>query len=169
MKYLKLLLIAGFALTISMSSYAQGAKYIGANGCKMCHNKPEKGAQHAQWLKTAHSKAYANLDDAGKKNADCLKCHSTAGSVNKSLIATIKVDEGVSCESCHGPGSMYKTAAIMKNKEQALAKGMIEPTEATCKVCHAGKKPEGHPDAKKPWNFAEFSKIIAHPDPTMKK
>jgi len=169
MKYLKLLLIAGFALTISMSSYAQGAKYIGANGCKMCHNKPEKGAQHAQWLKTAHSKAYANLDDAGKKNADCLKCHSTAGSVNKSLIATIKVDEGVSCESCHGPGSMYKTAAIMKNKEQALAKGMIEPTEATCKVCHAGKKPEGHPDAKKPWNFAEFSKVIAHPDPTLKK
>ena len=169
MKYLKLMLVLGFAITISLSSNAQSAKYIGANGCKMCHNKPEKGGQHAQWLKTSHSKAYSKLDEAGKKNADCLKCHSTAGSVDKSLIATIKVDEGVSCESCHGPGSMYKTAAIMKNREQSLAKGMIDPTEATCKACHTGKKPEGHPAAKKPWNFAEFSKVISHPDPTLKK
>jgi predicted CXXCH cytochrome family protein len=163
------MLVIGFALTISVSSYAQGAKYIGANGCKMCHNKPEKGAQHAQWLKTTHSKAYSKLDEAGKKNPDCLKCHSTAGSVNKSLIATLKVDEGVSCESCHGPGSMYKTAAIMKNREQSIAKGMIIPTEATCKACHTGKKPEGHPADKKPWNYAEFNKVINHPDPTLKK
>lgn len=169
MKYLKFMLIAGFALAISVSSYAQGAKYIGANGCKMCHNKPEKGAQHAQWLKTTHSKAYSKLDEAGKKNPDCLKCHSTAGSVNKSLIATLKVEEGVSCESCHGPGSMYKTAAIMKSREQSIAKGMIIPTEATCKACHTGKKPEGHPADKKPWNYAEFNKVINHPDPTLKK
>ena len=169
MNYKKLVVLMGLAIILSSAVMAQSAKYIGANGCKMCHNKPEKGAQHAQWLKTSHSQAYAKLDDAGKKNAECLKCHSTAGSVDKSLLATIKVEEGVSCESCHGPGSMYKTAAIMKNKEQALAKGMVEPTEATCKNCHAGKKPEGHPDAKKPWNFAEFSKVIAHPDPTLKK
>lgn len=168
MKYLKLMFVLVFALAISSASFAQ-AKYIGANGCKMCHNKPEKGAQFAQWQKTGHSQAYAKLDDAGKKNAECLKCHSTAGSVDKSLLATIKVDEGVSCESCHGPGSMYKTASVMKNKEQSLAKGMIEPTEATCKACHLGKKPEGHKEAKKPWNFAEFSKAISHPDPTLKK
>ncbi len=169
MKYLKLMLIAVFAVAISAASYAQTPKYIGANGCKMCHNKPEKGAQHAQWLKTSHSKAYSKLDDAGKKNPDCLKCHSTAGSVDKGLIATLKVDEGVSCESCHGPGSMYKTAAIMKNREQSIAKGMIIPTEATCKACHTGKKPEGHPADKKPWNYAEFNKVINHPDPTLKK
>jgi hypothetical protein len=168
MKYLKLMFVLGFALAISSTSFAQ-SKYIGANGCKMCHNKPEKGAQFAQWQKSAHSQAYAKLDDTGKKNAECLKCHSTAGSVDKGLLATIKVDEGVSCESCHGPGSMYKTAAVMKNKEQSLAKGMIEPTEATCKACHLGKKPEGHAEAKKPWNFAEFAKVIAHPDPTLKK
>ncbi len=168
MKYLKFMLVLGFALTISAAGFAQ-AKYIGVNGCKMCHNKAEKGAQFAQWQKTGHAQAYSKLDDAGKKNPDCLKCHSTAGSVDKSLLATIKVDEGVSCESCHGPGSMYKTAAIMKNKEQALAKGMVEPTEATCKACHLGKKPDGHKEASKPWNFAEFKKAISHPDPTLKK
>ena len=169
MKYLRLMLVLGFAFAISSSTFAQGSKYIGSNGCKMCHNKPEKGAQFTQWQKSAHSQAYAKLDDAGKKNAECLKCHSTAGCVDKSLLATIKVEEGVSCESCHGPGSAYKTAAIMKDKAQSLAKGMIEPTEATCKVCHVGKKPDGHAEAKKPWNFAEFKKTIAHPDPTAKK
>ncbi len=168
MKYLKLMFVLGFALAISSTSFAQ-AKYIGANGCKMCHNKPEKGAQFTQWQKSAHSQAYAKLDDAGKKNAECLKCHSTAGGCDKSLLASIKVEEGVSCESCHGPGSMYKSASVMKSKEQSLAKGMTEPTEATCKACHLGKKPEGHKEAKKPWNFAEFSKVIAHPDPTAKK
>jgi len=168
MKYLKLMLVFGFAIAISSTSFAQ-SKYIGSNGCKMCHNKPEKGAQFAVWQKSLHSQAYAKLDDAGKKNAECLKCHSTAGSVDKSLLATIKVEEGVSCETCHGPGSAYKTAAIMKDKAQALTKGMVEPTEATCKVCHAGKKPEGHVEAKRPWNFAEFKKTIAHPDPTIKK
>jgi len=157
-----------FALAISSTSFAQ-SKYVGANQCKMCHNKPEKGAQYAQWQKSAHSQAYAKLDDAGKKNAECLKCHSTAGSVDKSLLASIKVDEGVSCESCHGPGSMYKTASVMKDKTLAMSKGMTAPNEATCKVCHLGKKPEGHAEAKKPWNFAEFSKTIAHPDPSAKK
>jgi predicted CXXCH cytochrome family protein len=168
MKYLKLMFVLGFALAISSTSFAQ-AKYIGANGCKMCHNKPEKGAQYAQWQKTTHAQAYSKLEDADKKNDACLKCHSTAGSVSKGLLATIKVDEGVSCESCHGPGSLYKPASVMKNKELALSKGMVEPTEATCKECHLGKKPEGHPKEKKPWNFAEFKKTISHPDPTVKK
>ena len=168
MKYLKFMFVLGFALAISSTSFAQ-PKYIGANGCKMCHNKPAKGAQYAQWQKTSHSQAYEKLDDAGKKNDECLKCHSTAGSVSKGLLASIKVNEGVSCESCHGPGSMYKSASVMKDKEKSLAKGMVEPTEETCKACHLGTKPDGHPEAKKPWNFAEFNKIISHPDPTAKK
>lgn len=157
-----------FTLALSSTSYAQ-PKYIGSNACKMCHNKPAKGAQFAQWQKTTHSQAYSKLDEEGKKNAECLACHSTAGSVNKALIATLKVEEGIGCESCHGPGSMYKSAAVMKNREKALEKGMVIPTEATCKNCHEGKKPEGHPAAKKPWNFEEFYKVINHPDPTLKK
>jgi len=166
MKITKLILLLGIAVFFSTNAFSQTFKYIGANGCKMCHNKPEKGEQYNQWMKTSHSQAYAKLDDAGKKNAECLKCHSTHGSVDKSLIATLKVEDGVSCESCHGPGSAYKSAAVMKNKQLALTKGMIEPTEETCKACHLGKKPEGHPAAKKPWNFAEFNKVISHDDPT---
>jgi hypothetical protein len=166
MNYKKLMLLLGLALMFSSVTMAQNFKYIGANGCKMCHNKTEKGEQYNQWMNTTHSKAYAKLDDAGKKNAECLVCHSTYGSVDKSMVATLKVEDGVSCESCHGPGSAYKSAAVMKNKALALTKGMIEPTEATCKNCHLGTKPAGHPEAKKPWNYAEFNKIISHDDPT---
>ncbi|RIJ50710.1 cytochrome C554 [Maribellus luteus] len=164
----KLMLLMGLALFISSVSFAQNYKYIGAAKCKMCHNKPEKGEQFNKWQAGPHANAMKSLKGDEATDPKCLKCHSTAGSVDKGLLAGIKVEEGVSCESCHGPGSMYKTAAIMKNKEMALSKGMTEPDEATCKACHLGEKPEGHVAAKKPWNYAEFAKAIAHDDPTTK-
>ncbi|MCK3684755.1 cytochrome c family protein [Maribellus sp. YY47] len=164
----KLLLLMGLALFISSVSFAQTYKYIGAAKCKMCHNKPEKGEQFNQWAASKHANAMKSLKGDEANDPTCLKCHSTAGSVDKSLLAGLTVQDGVSCESCHGPGSMYKTAAIMKNKEMALSKGMTEPNEATCKACHLGEKPAGHVAAKKPWNYAEFVKVIAHDDPTTK-
>lgn len=166
MNYKKLIFLLGLAVLFSTAVSAQTYKYIGAAKCKMCHNKPDKGEQYAKWEAGPHAKAMDALKDDEKTNATCLKCHSTAGSVDSGLLAGLKADEGVSCESCHGPGSMYKSAAIMKNKKMALSKGMTEPTEETCKVCHLGDKPDGHVAAKKPWNFAEFVKVIAHDDPT---
>ncbi len=162
----KLMLLLGMALFISTGTFAQQFKYVGAARCKMCHNKPEKGEQFNKWEAGPHAKAMQSLKGDEANDPTCLKCHSTAGSVDQSLLAGIKAEEGVSCESCHGPGSVYRNASIMKNKQQALSKGMIEPTEETCKACHLGEKPAGHVAAKKPWNFAEFVKVIAHDDPT---
>lgn len=162
----KLMLLLGLALFISTGAFAQQFKYVGAARCKMCHNKPEKGEQFNKWEAGPHAKAMQALKGDEASNLACLKCHSTAGSVDQGLLAGIKAEEGVSCESCHGPGSVYRNASIMKNKQQALSKGMIEPTEETCKVCHLGEKPAGHVAAKKPWNFDEFVKVIAHDDPT---
>ena len=162
----KLLFLVALAVFVSTAVNAQSYKYIGAAKCKVCHNKAEKGKQLNVWSNGPHAKAMDALEGADKTNATCLKCHSTAGSVDSGSLAGLKAEEGVSCESCHGPGSHYKTAAIMKNKTMALSKGMIEPTEETCKVCHLGTKPDGHVAAKKPWNFDEFVKTIAHDDPT---
>lgn len=166
MNYKRILFLFGLIALFSVGVSAQDFKYIGATKCKMCHNKPDKGSQFDKWSAGPHAKAFQALKGDEQTNATCLKCHSTAGSVDKGLLAGIKADEGVSCESCHGPGSMYKTAAIMKNKQLALTKGLTEPTEATCKACHLGEKPAGHVAAKKPWNYAEFVKVIAHDDPT---
>jgi hypothetical protein len=153
---------------------AQDAKYVGAATCKMCHNSPTKGEQYNKWSESSHSKALASLSSAAaleyaKKNgiadpakeAKCLKCHSTYASVDKSLVGSLKEDEGVSCESCHGPGSLYKAMNVMKDTTLAKTKGMIMPTASTCIKCHTE---EGNPFYK-PFDFATFEPKIAHKYP----
>lgn len=40
------------------------------------------------------------------------------------------------CESCHGPGSEYKTMAIMKDPAKARAAGLVIPDASFCANCH---------------------------------
>lgn len=165
-----MVLFAGSALM------AQNFKYIGASKCKMCHIKPATGEQYNIWLKGPHAGAMKTLaGEEAKKIASekgiadpttdpaCIKCHSTVGAVDAKLVATAKMDEGVSCESCHGPGSMYKGASVMKNRELALSKGMIMPTVEVCKTCHNEESP-----TYKPFNYDEMVAKIAHPNPAAK-
>lgn len=164
---LSLLFVGGIALQ------AQTPKYIGADKCKMCHNKPTTGDQYKKWSESLHSQALKSLSspaslEYAKKNgiadptkeAKCLKCHSTYGSVAASEIATLLPTEGVSCESCHGPGSLYKSPTIMKNQAMSIKNGLIVPTEATCVKCHNKENP-----FYKPFDYASASKKIAHPKP----
>jgi hypothetical protein len=152
---------------------AQKYKYVGAEKCKMCHNTPKVGDQYKKWKESLHSQSLKSLSnqkslDYAKKNniADpakdtkCLKCHSTAASVDKALIATLTVEEGVSCESCHGPGSGYKSATIMKDKKYAMENGLVEANQKTCEKCHNKDNP-----FYKPFDFATYSKKIAHSRP----
>ncbi len=152
---------------------AQDFEYIGAAKCKMCHNKPTTGAQYKAWSAAKHSKAMESLSSAAsleyaKKNgiadptkeASCLKCHSTAGGIDPKMNISLKAEEGVSCESCHGPGSVYKSPAIMKNHEKALQSGLIAPDEALCKKCHNKENP-----FYKPFDYAAAKAKIAHPNP----
>lgn len=156
---------------------AQTFKYIGAEKCKVCHNKPATGDQYGKWLKDPHSQAIKTLSnkesmDYAKKNgiADpakepkCLKCHSTFDRADAKLRATITKTEGVSCETCHGPGSSYKTPAIMKNRAQALKTGMIISDEKLCLGCHNKENP-----FFKEFNYKTYSEKIAHPNPAKKK
>lgn len=173
----KTFIIALLALFAGGGLMAQNFKYIGAPKCKMCHNKPPKGEQYNKWMEGPHANAMKTLSgEEAKKiatargiadpatDAACIKCHSTVGHIDAGLIAGITIDEGVSCESCHGPGSMYKGAAIMKSRELAMQKGLILPTEEVCKTCHNEESP-----TYKPFNFATASAKIAHPDPTLAK
>jgi len=164
MNYKKLMFLLSLAMILSSVALAQDYKYIGAAKCKMCHNKPTTGEQYKKWAAGPHAHAMESLKGADATNPKCLKCHSTAASVDKSLIASIKVEEGVSCESCHGPGSAYKSAAIMKNLKMAQSKGLVLPDEKVCKKCHNEESPN-----YKGFNFAEYKAKIAHPDPAVKK
>ena len=173
----KYLFIAFLALFAGSALMAQNFKYIGASKCKMCHIKPAKGAQYTLWLEGPHANAMKTLAGAEAKElgktkgiADpatdrrCTKCHSTVGHIDKKLIATLKIEEGVSCESCHGPGSMYKGASVMKNRDLSIQKGLILPTEEVCKKCHNEESPN-----YKPFDFATSYAKIANPDPTVAK
>ncbi len=144
-----LFLLAFLFIFVAGSAFAQNT-YVGAEKCKMCHNKADKGDQYKKWKESKHAKSATSKDVAGK--AECAKCHTP--------VANFKA-EGVTCEVCHGPGSNYKAMGVMKNKAEAMKKGLIEPKEAVCKSCHDGTKaPKGHKEIK--FNYAEASKKISH-------
>jgi hypothetical protein len=172
----KVILLISLVLFIGNVISAQN-KYVGADKCKICHNKPATGDQYAKWLKDPHSGAFKTLSsqqslDYAKKNgiadpskeAKCLKCHSTAARADVSVRGSILNSEGVSCETCHGPGSAYKSPSIMKNVAQAKTMGLIIPDKALCLQCHNKDNP-----FFKEFNYETYSAKIAHPDPTKKK
>lgn len=146
-------------------------KYVGAKNCKMCHMT--KGKQYPTWSESKHAKAFETLKgDAAKKiakekgiadpstDAKCLKCHSTAAAVDTKLIAGITKEEGVSCETCHGPGSAYKAPAIMRNKDEAIKNGLIIPSEKLCTKCHNSESP-----TFKGFDYAKYNAKIIHKNP----
>jgi hypothetical protein len=177
--------LVGVFLTLScMAAFAQGTAkantYMGIKNCKMCHSKDATGNQYTLWEKSPHAKAYASLAtpeakakakelgiDDPQKSEKCLSCHVTAFSVMKDLTTQkITLEEGVSCESCHGPGSAYAPMKVMKDVLAGTIKpesvGLIaKPDEKLCVTCH---KAEGNPFHKE-FKFAEFAKKIAHPIP----
>ncbi len=162
--YIKSFLIASFLFFLGGNYLtAQDYEYVGAAKCKMCHNKTSTGAQYKIWAQSKHAKAMESLNAVEKKDPKCIKCHSTAGSVNKDMLAGLKMSEGVSCESCHGPGSGYKSYSVMRNHKKSLAKGLIMPTKEVCIRCHNTKSKH-----YKKFNYDEYVKKIAHPVPSIK-
>jgi hypothetical protein len=159
-KFFSTVMICGLFLAVAPAS-AQQKEYVGAAKCKMCHNKPPTGEQYNKWAASKHSKAMQSLKGDEAKNPKCLKCHSTAAGLVLSDTQTITVAEGVSCESCHGAGSAYKTPTIMKDKAKAIAAGMIIPDEKLCKKCHNADSPNF-----KGFDYKTYLAKIAHPNPT---
>ncbi|MEJ2593839.1 MAG: multiheme c-type cytochrome [bacterium] len=158
---IRTLLIASFLIFLGGNALqAQEYDYIGAAKCKVCHNKASTGAQYKIWLEGPHANAMNSLSAEEAKDPKCIKCHATAGHADPNFIAGLKMDEGVSCESCHGPGSGYKSNTVMKSREKSLEKGLILPTEEVCVKCHNEESP-----TFKGFDYAEYVKKIAHPNP----
>jgi hypothetical protein len=173
MKITRILMIVTLAFFLANMLPAQDYSYIGAAKCKMCHNSEKAGFAYKIWSESLHAKALVSLSNAKSleyakangiadpaKDQKCLKCHSTYHSVAKDAIETMLPTEGVSCESCHGPGSAYKTNTIMKDRALAVKNGLIVPDKATCEKCHNKENP-----FYKPFNYEEAVKKIAHPTP----
>ena len=72
--------------------------------------------------------------------------------------------DGVSCESCHGPGSSYKSPTIMKDLALSKKNGLIMPTKEVCLKCHNKENP-----FYKEFNFEASLLKVNHPNPAVKK
>lgn len=182
MRNIRLLFFCFLAVSFVMIN-AQDFKYVGSKTCGMCHKKDNDGNQLKVWEESAHSKAFETLksDEAAAvmkklglttkayETDKCLSCHTTGhGKPATAFDKKFKAEDGVQCESCHGPGSEYKSMKVMKNKDDAVAKGLIiyandEAIKAQCVTCHNSESP-----TFKEFKFAEMYAKIKHNKPEAK-
>jgi hypothetical protein len=100
---------------------------------------------------------YQDLEDPLSDDR-CLLCHVTGSQDPDALFeSSYRLQEGVSCEACHGPGSNYADAEVMVNREAFLANGGRVPDESTCRACH--RRSEN-------FDFEEMWPKIAHSKPS---
>jgi len=156
----KIVLLSVCLFLVFSFAFAGDFQYVGAKKCKMCHKGQKKGEVWEKWEKGPHAKAFETLKAKGEEaNPKCLECHVTAFNAGGYKVGDAKAANyaWVGCESCHGPGSKYKSMSVMKDKEKAKAAGLMEPSEVVCKKCHNEKSP-----TFKGFKFDEWAKKVDH-------
>ncbi len=161
------LLLTGSVLLSQSSTEAEEHKYMGTATCASsnCHGAaaPRKGSnvlhnEYTTWSKKdAHSKAWRVLTNEDSKKIShnlglgdpskeplCLKCHSTFIG-EKVRGDKYTVEDGVSCESCHGASEdwLKSHTSSSSSHEDNLEDGMknLVPVKARaelCLSCHQG-------------------------------
>ena len=138
--------VAVAALAVTAPEYP----FKGSRRCKACHARKETGDQYSSWKESQHAKAFETLSSEKARKAgaekgvltpqtskDCLKCHATASEVDPKLLRGLVQEEGVSCETCHGPSGHYWRTEIMKDPVKAQEMGLRRPKDETvCRSCH---------------------------------
>lgn len=137
--------------------------WVGVEKCRTCHKKKLLGNQHAAWLKGPHARAYETLSNdrslaiareiglpqPPNESPECLRCHISAYGVPALRIAnSLPREDGVGCESCHGPGRDYRKKRIMSDREKAAAKGLWDASHRAevCEACHNPDSPTYDPE-----------------------
>ncbi len=144
MKKISIFFVILVVCIFTSNLFSQEFSYVGAAKCKICHKSEKQGEQFLIWESSMHYQSFkpltldetiAKVGDA-PENPKCLKCHAPL--YEKALELK---EEGVTCEVCHGPGSVYKKLSIMKDREEAIKNGLIiydsaEATKTKCLTCH---------------------------------
>lgn len=152
------------------------SKFLGAQSCSTsgCHGGAgELNRQFTLWtqydfhhqrpvatLTTARSERLANILKIADptKDARCTACHAPFQTVPAALLdPMVKITEGVSCESCHGPAEKWLLSHTRKDYSHAdrVHSGMRELKNPyvranTCVACHQNVDNDllraGHPE-----------------------
>ena len=185
MNTLRIALLFGLlAWTAPAATYVSNGKdpiYIGSHACGRCHDGPQMGHQFSKWGQTAHARAYAALSlpeareitklsgitEEPHRAKMCLGCHATASEEEDWQHGEeFHLEDGLQCETCHGPGSEYAREDIMRDKQKAIANGLIIPDKAeACYRCHRVKGSHVAVLNKKPFDTNSAWAEILHPLP----
>lgn len=110
-------------------------EYVGSTACATCH-----AAEQAHWKSGPHAAAMGSLARHKEQgNGGCVKCHATpkaTGALGDDP-SRYRPEEGVGCESCHGPGGAHVAAG--GGTENIVGLGASCPVcviEAVCTSCH---------------------------------
>lgn len=150
--------VNGGANAVKMESeeaVAEEAKheFIGAAICQLCH---QQGGTYESWLATKHAYAWDSLSAEGQKNQNLAMYYTTGVTADGELLT------GVQCEACHGPGSDYKKMPIMKDREKAVAAGLVIPDEKTCQRCHNEEAPPALAALAEDFDFEKMKAMGIH-------
>lgn len=161
MRIIKRAICTTISIFLFVSMTQAQHKYIGTKMCSMCHKTEKQGNQLGIWEKSSHAKAYKTLltEQANEyakargsskpavETTECLECHTLGKTVDAKLFEkAFDLKDGVQCETCHGPGSEYKSITLMKDKAKSVAAGMRgykdeAEIEKHCRTCHNEKSP----------------------------
>ncbi len=170
------------------------SKVLGADACMKCHT-----AEIKQWEITPHHKTIDELHRKPeakaiakklgfrsiKRNDTCVKCHYTQKEIN----GRVRIDSGISCESCHGPaadwvnlhadygpGATRETESSIHRSQRRLASieaGMNNPSNLyllaqQCLDCHTTPEEKlvdvgGHPAGSADFDLVAWSQgMVRH-------
>ena len=176
-------LMLGGALLLTGLALGQSQKepiYVGARACGQCHDGPGMGHQFSQWIVSKHARAYAVLSKPEAKeiarlsgipqepqeSAMCLGCHATGAEVEDwEREDGFRIEDGVQCEKCHGAGSEYMDAEVMKNPDAAMRAGLRKIRLSDCQMCHNEKGSHVAVHKLPKLDMEEAWKRLAHPMP----
>lgn len=98
-------------------------------------NPPEERQQHPTGHRLTATEIY-----------DCFHCHSAGARQSPSGVVLDGMEQGVRCESCHGPGAAHIQAARAGRPHegiQSLLTLSARDSVAACAACHRSTTPRG--------------------------
>ena len=170
--------------SVGQSNPSASPKYLGPGSCSAvaCHGgiqpmtaTPVQQNEYSVWVvQDKHAKAYSSLQNPvsqrmasilgigkAQESPKCLACHALAVPAAQKG-RDYDLNDGVSCESCHGPSSLWLGPHTIKSSttKQSLALGMFDTKSLIhraeiCMTCHVGTAEKfvdhemiaaGHPD-----------------------